>query len=65
MFFVRASGEALLGTLKYGSELCLLNLFRASGEAVIGTLRYLSDVFLAKSCSRLRRGDFRYTEMCF
>ena len=37
----------------------------ASDEAVLGTRRYLSKHFLIKICSRLRRGDFRYTTILF
>ena len=39
---VRASGEAILGTLKYFFSVLLVTFFRASGEAILGTLKYLS-----------------------
>ena len=35
----RASGEAILGTLKYCSVHFTIIFFRASGEAILGTLK--------------------------
>mgnify|MGYP000515058162 CR=1 FL=1 len=40
-------------------------LVRASGEAIVGTQRYFSNNLLFSCCSRLRRGDFRYTTILF
>ena len=34
-----ASGEAILGTLKYFQCILQLNFVRASGEAILGTLK--------------------------
>ena len=49
--------EAMLGTLR--------QLFRASGGAILGTQRYVSKQVLINICSRLRRGDFRYTKIFY
>ena len=38
----RASGEAILGTLKSVSMHFTIKVFRASGEAILGTLKYVS-----------------------
>ena len=60
----RASGEAILGTLKYFFlTFSYVFFFRASGEAILGTLKYFSERFLTKTSSRLRRVGFRYTKM--
>ena len=40
-------------------------MFRASGEAILNTQRCFSKHFLIEFCSRLRRGDFRYTTILF
>ena len=37
---------------------------RPSGEANLGTIKYVSKRFVSQICSRLRRGDFRYTKLC-
>ena len=63
--FVRASGEAILGTQRYFFDAFSYYCFvRASGEAILGTQRYCSMhvrcIFLLIFCSRLRRGDLRY-----
>ena len=44
--FVRSSGEAILGTLKYFQMNLLIKIFRASGEAIFGTLKCVSERFL-------------------
>ena len=44
--FVRASGEAILGTLKYLSKAFFtVKIVRASGEAILDTLKYFSSQF--------------------
>ena len=57
-----ASGEAILGTLKYFSMHFLNVFFFASGEAILGTLKYFAMHFL-NVFFRCRRGDFRYTKI--
>ncbi len=45
--FFRASGEAILGTLKmFLLTFSYVKFFRASGEATLGTLKYFSSRFL-------------------
>ena len=43
MYCVRASGEAISGTIKYGHEVVISILCRASGEANLGTLKRFSE----------------------
>jgi hypothetical protein len=43
----------------------LLKFVRASGEAILGTLKDVADRVLTKFVSRLRRGDFWYSKICF
>ena len=48
--------KAILGTQRYLDH----------AKAILGTQRYFSKGFLIKICSRLRRGDFRYTTiLCY
>ena len=49
--FVRASGEVILGTLKYLDMHVSDEFFvRASGEAILGTLKYLDMHFSDENC---------------
>ena len=64
IFFVRASGEANLGTLKYVSMHGTIKFVRATGETILGTLKCCSMHVTIIFVSRLRRGIFRYTKIC-
>ena len=65
LFFVRASGEAILGTPKHDSMHFTILFFRTSGEAIVGTLKYMSKHFTINVFSHRRRGIFRYTKIWF
>ena len=63
--FFRASGEAILGTLKYFKSVCTILFFRASGEAILGTLKYLSKTFAQKENVRASGEAIVGTLKCF
>ena len=60
--YVRAFGKAILGTLMF-LTFSYSECVRAFGDAILGTVTDLSEVFSNIFFSRLRRGDFRYTEI--
>ena len=65
IIFFRASGEAILGTLKYLSMHFTMKIFSRLRRGDFRYTKIFSMHFTMKFFSRLRRGDFRYTKIFF
>ena len=63
--FVRASGEAILGTQRYLEQCVFLTFVSCLRRGDFRYTKTCSMCFTLKNCSRLRRGDFRYTTILY